>query len=212
MSFSFAESPNVLVDFQSMGSACGVWEDGLATYVVSAAHVFDQAGSEPLVQWVDGSFNIGSGVLRADLLWQSTSAGPLDAGIVRIEDPGPFRLGGDYPYGSDILEWDAITEDLVVKICGKHGTRLAGSVRKQNGGLVFENHRHGRLLIFPLMDGETLPGDSGAAVVSMPEGMLVGHHVTLHHDDQGIACSVVVPAADVRDLFRDRLGAFEPRP
>lgn len=212
MGFSFARSPDVLVDFQSAGSSSCVWEDGLATYVLSAAHVFDQAGQAPLVQWLDEDFAIGSGVLLASLLWEETMDGLLDAGIVRIEDAGPFRIGGSYPCGSEILEWDAITENLVVEICGKHGTRVGESVRKRAAGLEFSGHRHSRLLMFRLTNGETRDGDSGAAVVSMPEGMLVGHHITLHHDALGVPFSVVVPAADVRDVLGARLGAFRLRP
>lgn len=212
MAFSFVRSPDVLVDFQSAGSASGVWEDGLATYVLSAAHVFDQAGQAPLVQWLDDDFSIGSGVLLASHLWAETTDGLLDAGIVRVEDAGPFRMGGSYPYGSEILEWDAITENLVVEICGKHGTRVGDSVRKRAAGLEFGGHRHSRLLLFRLNNGETHDGDSGAAVISMPEGMLVGHHITLHRDARGVPFSVVVAAADVRDVLGDRLGAFRPRP
>lgn len=214
MSSSFAPSPNVLVDFASAGSACGVWRDALTTYVLSAAHVFEGAGPSPIVQWLSLDLaSSGGGVLIADELWEDLpGGGELDAALVRVTEPGPFESGGRYPHGSQILGWHALEPGLIVQICGKHGTVTAQLTRKLPAGETFEGHVHGRLLQCAFLDGHTDPGDSGAAVISMPEGMLVGMHITRDIDALDRQSSLAVAAEDVRTTLGRLRPGFDVRP
>ena len=207
-------SPDVMVGFDSVGSACCVWRDALSTYLLSAAHVFTDVQDGTRIRWLSPDLTAsGSGTPLLSRLWLPMPGGELDAGLVQIDDPGPFRVGGLYPKSEQILSWHGIGEGTVVQICGTHGSPVATFARKRPAGDAFKGHTHGRLLQFRFIESfTTSPGDSGAAVISLPEGLLVGMHIVLHRDEQGVPHSLVVPAEDIRDTFGALLPDFGLRP
>jgi hypothetical protein len=160
------------------------------------------------MRWLSADLSSsGNGTPVTSEVWLPVRGGRLDAGLIRIDDPGPFRGGGPYPRGQGVLPFDGITTDLVVEICGKHGRTTARFDKHIAAGLDFQGHRHGRLLRFRFLVGETDPGDSGAAVVSMPEQMLVALHIA-----RDGARSLAVPAADIREAFGALRFGFDVRP
>ena len=211
--FELIESPNLLVDLVAAGSACCVWHTALSAYIVTAAHVVEGAppGTPVLYRSADGTAQ-GMGAARSDLAWLPMQGGQLDGGLVEIGDEGPFRAGGEYPRGSRILSWEGTRPDMVVQICGKHGMETARCLRKWPAGEVFENRRHGRLIEFRVLGGlATDPGDSGAAIISLPEGMLVGMHIAAFRE-AGATHTLAVAAEDIRETFSALLPGFDLRP
>jgi hypothetical protein len=205
---SVIESPDVMVGFSSAGSACCVWRDGAGDYIATAAHVLTGVPAGTRMRWISNDLSTsGGGTPLTSSLWLPVPGGRLDAGLVRIDDPGPFRDGGPYPSGAPLLGWEAIANGLVVQICGKHGVTTAEVSAKVPAGLDFKGHVHGRLVQFRFLHGETDAGDSGAAVISLPEQMLVGMHVA-----RDGTRSLAVPAEDIRDAFGALMSGFDLRP
>lgn len=207
------QSPNLMIGFEPAGSACGVWRDGLSSYVLSAAHVLDNLPVATPIGWLSANpFESGSGAtLDPSMVWLPVEGGRLDAALVRIENLGPFRIGGPFPTGFRVLPAATLSPGLVVTICGKHGLEPARFRDILPAGDEFNGRRHGRLLRFEFeTDSMTDPGDSGAAILTEPEGMLVGMHIALRTN--GGRFSLAVPADDVRDTFGLFLPGFTLRP
>ena len=210
--FNAVPSPNVLVMGESKGSACCVWQDGLASYVLSAAHVFDGAVAGAPVQWLGGS-TLGFGQkLAGNLYWMPVEGGLLDAGLATISSAGSFGSPSQYPWAGHVMEWHEIPGVRSVVICGKRGIvfatvddQLAAGTRRIPGTSSF----YGRLVRLRYDNASTFGGDSGAAVISLPEGKLLGMHIGRDLDKQ---FSLAVPAADVRDTFGKTFFGFHLRP
>ena len=208
--FQLTPSPNVLVQAQPKGSACCVWQDGLHTYLVSAAHVVAGLPEGAGIQWIDNSGTLGLGVtVRPDLYWMKVAGGVLDAGLVRVSTPGPFASSTGYPWAQRVLSWEAIASVQSVIICGKFGQVFATRVEPLPAGRVIHGRTYGRLLRFRYDSRATLGGDSGSPVISLPEGMLVGMHVARDSDP---LFSLAVAADDIRSAFLQQLPGFELRP
>jgi len=203
-----------MIGFEPAGSACCVWRDALTTYVLSAAHIFKDIEEDTRVQWISAdAASSGGGRPVLSRRWLPMMGGELDACLVEMDDPGPFRIGGSYPKAEAILPWHAVTERTVVQIWGKHGAVTAQLAKRRNHGDEFEDHVHGRLLQFRFLESVmTSPGDSGAPVISVPEAMLVGMHIVLYHDEHHIPYSLVVAAEDIRETFGALLSGFDLRP
>lgn len=201
------ESPDLMIGFRSAGSACCVWRDGAGEYVATASHVLTAMTATDRMRWISNDLLSGSGTPLIDETWLPVPGGRLDAGLIRIDDPGPFRPDGPYPSGTGILPLTAMTSSLVVEICGKHGRTTARFDGHVDAGFTFRGHRHGRLLRFSFLAGETDPGDSGAAVLSMPDQMVVGMHIAREGSH-----SFAVPAADIREAFGALRFGFNLRP
>lgn len=211
---AFGRSPGVFVDSQPAGSACCVWRDGLRTYVLTAAHVVAPLAESSIVEWRSQSGDAsGFGqTLDSSFHWVPVDGGNLDAAPIPIASAGPFASAAGYPSGSRIVEWSDILDSQEVMVCGKHATRFATLDRRVGAGQVSDlsGHVHGRLLRFRFDDIQTMPGDSGCPVISMPEGLLIGMHLGLDSADQRF--SLAVSAADVRNAFFFRLPGFDLRP
>jgi hypothetical protein len=193
-----------------MGSACCVWQDGLSSYVLSAAHVVGGLGEAAGIQWMGVSGELGLGqTLEPSLYWMSSHGGDLDAGLVRVSVAGPFAHSFGYPWAHRVMSWDAIDSIRSVIICGKFGQVFATFDGKVAPGTVFAGHRHGRLLRLRYDSAATLGGDSGSPIISLPEGMLVGMHVAR---DVNPLFSLAVAADDVVHTFLPRLPGFRLRP
>lgn len=202
------ESPDIMVGYRSTGSACAVWRDGGGEYVATAAHVVDDAGPGVPMRWISADLSSsGHGIALTAEAWLPVPGGRLDAGLIRIQHPGPFRRGGAFPGGQSVLPFRAITAGLIVEICGKHGRTVAMFDGHIHAGLEFMGRRHGRLLRFRFIDGATDPGDSGAAIVSPSDHMLVGMHIAR----EGFH-SFAVPAADIQEAFGALRFGFDLRP
>jgi hypothetical protein len=211
VAFNLVTSPSIYVDGTLAGSAAGVWTDGAANlYVLSAAHVVGGVPPHTPVQWLslDGSVGVGQTV-DAELTWlQMQGGGRLDAGLVRIVDAGPFASSEDYPWASEIAPLAEVHHIESVVICGKSGPVAAVFDRVIPAGQAFPAGRvHGRLLQFRYEFGETQPGDSGGAVISLPEGRLVGIHVA-EHLAAGVSYAWAIAAEDMFDAFEDPLPGF----
>jgi hypothetical protein len=214
MAFNLATSPSIFVDGRLTGSAAGVWRDAADNlYVLSAAHVVDGVPAHAAVQWLSLGGSVGAGQTVDDgLTWLPTDGGALDAGLVRIVDAGPFDTAFEYPWASDVASFDEAAHVASVVICGKSGPVPAVFDRVIPAGRIFPaGRRHGRLLQFRYGFGETQPGDSGGAVISMPEGRLLGVHVA-EHFEAGTPFAWAVPAEDIRDAFVGPLPGFSVRP
>ncbi len=209
--FSLAPSPDILVDGSPSGSACCVWRDGLLDYVLTAAHVLEAAAPDAAVAWagIDGSVGYGQ-TSQSHPYWVAVAGGNLDAGLVTISEPGPFASSSAYPWGSPPLAWADVDQVASVMICGKYSQVYATFDRRIAAGELVESHRYGRLLQFRFDGATTRPGDSGAAVISLPEGMLVGMHVA-RHTDGDVSYSWVVSADDILMTFGG-LPGFRLRP
>lgn len=214
MAFNLATSPSIFVDGAPFGSAAGVWQDGAANlYVLSAAHVIDGVPGHTPVQWMALDGTVGGGqTVDASLTWLDMPDGLLDAGLMRILDGGPFDASDEYPWASLIAPFDEIAHVRSVLICGKSGPVPAVFDCVVPPGRVFPaGRRHGRLLQFRYDFGETQPGDSGGAVISMPEGKLVGVHVA-EHVEAGAPYAWAVAADDICQAFATPLPGFAVRP
>lgn len=211
----FLRSPDVVVPGGLKGSACCVWRDGLRSYVLTAAHV---AGAEPegsVVTWiglVDGVTGQGT-ALNSELSWVAMQGGQLDASLLAVGTLGPFGSTLSYPWAAPIMAWDVIESPAVrsVVVCGKHGLVFATFDRKLPPGDTFGGRVHGRLLRFRFDAGRTLGGDSGAPIMSLPEGMLIGMHIAERLED-GNRYSLAVAAADVLAAYIFKLPGFGLRP
>lgn len=187
-----------------------MWRDGLRKYVLSAAHVVHGAGPQA-VHWISGS-QIGFGVtVDPDLCWLSVDGGRLDAGLTAIRVSGPFGSSAGYPWANQVMTWHEIDSVRSVRICGRSGEVFATFVDKVAAGLTFDGmpHRYGRLLRCRYDFARTEPGDSGAAVISLPEGKLLGMHVAKSAD---LRYSYAVAAIDVLETFATKLPGFGLRP
>ena len=210
--FNAVPSPNILVLGAPQGSACCVWKDGISSYVLSAAHVFEGHGPDTAVQWIGGG-SVGFGLTTSrDLYWMAVPGGLLDAGLARITGMGVFAGTTHYPWAGQVMEWHEIPSVRSVVICGKFGivfstfhSQLAAGART----IPDTSDTYGRLVRLRYDTGSTMDGDSGAAILSLPEGKLVGLHIGRDIDRR---FSLAVPAADVRDTFKQKLFGFELRP
>jgi hypothetical protein len=212
VAFNLGVSPAIYVDGVRSGSAAGVWRDGESrTYVLSAAHVIDRVPPHTPIQWMHQGVVGGGQTVETALLWVPMDGGFLDAGLVSLDRPGPFGMTGSYPWASDVMSWSAINHLTSVVICGKSGVVQATFDRSLPAGQPFSEHRHGRLLQFRYDFGQTQPGDSGGAVIALPEGTLVGVHVA-EHVEAGLEYAWAVPAVDIQEVFAHLRPGFEPRP
>jgi hypothetical protein len=211
-SFNLATSPSVYVDGRLSGSATCVWRDGIArTFVLSAAHVIDVPAHTP-IEWLTLDGDVGGGqTLDSALMWMPSGGGDLDAALVGISDPGPFGKASAYPWASDIVSWADVDALASVVICGRSGPVPATFDRKLAPGQQFSGHRHGRLLQLRYDFSQTQPGDSGGAVISLPEGRLVAMHVA-EHTEAGVSYAWAVAADDILIAFRTPFPGFELRP
>ncbi len=210
MAFEIVPSPNVFVDLESAGSACCVWKDGLRSYMLSASHVLADQPEGAAILWkgVIGGTGLGQ-ILDPSFYWMSSHGGQLDAGLAAITNEGPFATSVGYPWGQQVMSWEAIDSVRSVIVCGKRGSRFARFTDKVTGR--HEDHRLlGRLLRFRFDTDDTEHGDSGAPVISLPEGMLVGMHIGVDNIDPRF--SLAVAAADIQEAFAQRLPGFALRP
>ena len=209
--FNLRPSPDVLVDLEVRGSACCVWQDGLRSYVLSAAHVIESTQEGEGRQWFDG-VQAGLGLTVApELYWLHVAGGRLDAGLASIRISGPFGSPFGYPWAGQVMTWNEIDSIRSVRICGRSGEVFATFQNKVQPGRQFDGipHRYGRLLRFRYDFKQTLKGDSGAPVISLPEGKLVGMHVAASADRM---FSFAVAAIDILETFAARLPGFRLRP
>src|SRR5687767_8870245 len=208
--FSLAASPDLLIDGSPSGSACCVWRDGLLEYVLTAAHVVENTPAGAAVVWVgiDGSVGYGK-PSTSHPYWAPIEGGQLDAGLIVIDQPGPFASVHAYPWGSPHIAWSDAHLLESVMICGKYSQVFANFHRRLSDESV-QSHRYGRLLEFEFDGPTTRGGDSGAPVISLPEGSLVGMHVA-HHVDGLSHYSWVVSAEDILTAFAG-LPGFRLRP
>jgi hypothetical protein len=209
--YHLGPSPDLLIQLESTGSACGVWRDGLRTYVLSAAHVVATAAEGEAVHWI-ASGKVGFGItVDPSLAWLPVAGGRLDAGLASIRVGGPFGATSTYPWAGEVMAWHEIDSVKSVRICGHSGEVFATFVDKVPAGLQFSGipHRYGRLLRCRYDYRRTEPGDSGAPVISLPEGKLMGMHVATSKDR---LFSYAVPAIDILDTFGPKLPGFRLRP
>jgi hypothetical protein len=214
VSFNLVESPYMFVNGELSGSACCVWVDGAGrTYVLSAAHVIDRVPGHTPIEWLTLDGNTGGGqTLEPTDSWIAVPGGELDAGLVEIGNtPGPFGNGGSYPWASSVVTWDEITVGRSVVICGKSRPIFATVANPIPfpPGEFFSNHTHGRLLRLAYDSHETAPGDSGGAVISLPEGKLLGMHVGI---DPTQKYAWAVAAADVEEILSVPFPGLSLRP
>lgn len=210
--FQIGRSPDVLVQAQPMGSACCIWRDGLRSYVLSAAHVLGGLAEGSGVQWIDTAGTLGLGqTIDPSLYFMEGNGGPLDAGLASVSVAGPFSTSFGYPWASRIMSWDAIDSVRSVIICGKFGQVFATFEEKVPPGpaTMVDGRSNGRLLRLRYDDVSTIGGDSGAPVISLPEGMLMGMHIAR---EANRLFSLAVAAVDIQEAFRARLPGFELRP
>ncbi len=210
MSFRAVPSPDLIVSHIAVGSACCVWRDGLRSYVLSAAHVVANLPEGTPVQWLSGNA-IGLGTtLPVTLSFIQANGGVLDAALIEIKNIGPFQNPTDYPWGTPVMPRSLLATVRSVVICGKFGQVFATFAGVIAAGRVLDGRRYGPLLKFRYdSPNPTLRGDSGAPVISLPEGMLVGMHLGKDADNQH---SLGVAAHDILDAFGSQLPGFQLRP
>ena len=204
MNFRATPSPDLIVSQTPAGSACCVWHDGLRSYVLSAAHVVDGQPEGSAVQWLGGGA-IGMGTTLAPALsFIEADGGVLDAALIAIKDFGPFQNRADYPWGLPIMPRTSFSTIRSVVICGKFGLVFATFAGEVAAGRIIDGRRYGPLLAFRYDTPDpTMRGDSGSAVLSLPEGMLVAMHLGKDADNQR---SLGVAAADIVEVFGLHLG------
>ena len=203
-------SPTVCVLGQPCGSASGVWLDGSNhKYLLTAAHVLSPFPPFSATQWVSASGETGGGqTLDGTFNWTTTNGGLLDAGLIAIQDEGPFGSESSYPWGTPPA---ASPPSGSVVICGMNGPVFATFTGWEPPGVKFDGDTrpHGRLMKFSYDSGATRPGDSGGAVIALPEGTIVGVHVGEQTKTQ-TAWAVYIE--DIVDNFAPLLPGFRPRP
>ncbi len=207
-------SPTVFVDGAPMGSASCVWVAGsLTTYVLTAAHVVDAAPAHTPIQWMTPDGDTGDGrTVEAHLNWIPVDGGLLDAGLISVDEPGPFGIFGDYPWASSILGFDKVIPGTSAVICGRSQPVFCTFDGLERPGRLFSLQRHGRLLRFTFDSAETVGGDSGAPVISLPEGMLIGMHVGERVEPDGRRFAWAVAATDIQNEFEKVMPGFSLRP
>jgi Trypsin len=209
--FSLAPSPDILIDGSPSGSACCVWRDGLLQYVLTAAHVLEHASPDAAIVWVGIDGAVGYGQLsKAHPYWAAVEGGVQDAGLITVSELGSFASPSAYPWGSSPVAWRDAHRARSVMICGKYSQVYATFDRRLVGSNPVQSHVYGRLLQFRFDGSTTRPGDSGAPVISLPEGTLVGMHV-VHHVDGPEQYSWVVSADDIMTTLGG-LSGFRLRP
>jgi hypothetical protein len=213
MGFNAVPSPDLFIDGSPAGSVCCVWEDSLSRqYILSAAHVVAGLPSGTPIVWIGGNALQGDGLtLGPELYWMATDGGELDAGPVSIRTAGPFSTTAAYPWAQQVMSWTTVDSVRSVIVCGKFGQRFATFDCKLPPGEVIGRHVYGRLLRFKFDNSTTHPGDSGAPIISLPEGMLIGMHVDLRTDFDG-QFSLAVAAADIAEAYAFPLPGFKLRP
>lgn len=212
MGFSIVPSPEVLVQAVPLGSSCCVWRDGLREYMLSAAHVVGDLPEGSAIQWISLAGQVGLGTtVDPSLYWITTQGGAMDAGLVAISSPGPFSFPSSYPWGGQVMEWHELDfiKGRPVIICGKSGQTFGTFEGKRPAGQIIGGRIRGRLLRCRYDHAPSVGGDSGAVVLSLPEGKVIGVHIAKDADER---FSLAVPACDVLEAFEQRLPGFHLRP
>ncbi len=180
------------------------------SYLLTARHVVEDI-LPAKVTWDLDSFpetGEGKGLLPLDKHYRDPNTqrmGFFDAAVVHILEKELLADSTKFAWSDEVLPWAEALQVPEVHVYGANGKRFATFDASLPTGWPVNTSlgvsHYWRLISFRFQGPTTDKGDSGAPVISHPEGKLVGIHVAR----QG-GCSLVLPAADVMEKLQERLG------
>jgi len=172
-------------------------------YLVSAAHVLQNELSHSEARWEKESVE-GRGLVDDGSCWRprrdpdTGTLGVLDAGLLRIQEPGILIDPLRHPSGRPALGWNEVLPGTRVAVCGQHGVARAEVDSFVDTGSVVVNSRpYWRSVRYRFVSGATDGGDSGAPVLSSSGALLGLHYAVQPHPRTGERCGLAFCAGDI---------------
>lgn|GEM_PF-5291678 len=149
----------------------------------------------------------GSGRLPLDMYYKDPDTGVsgfFDAAVVQIVEKELLVDSTQFAWSDEVLSWPEVQEPRDVYVCGANGVRSARFSKVVETGWPIKTRLglvgYWRMVCYELQGGLTSDGDSGAPVITVNDGKLVGIHVARKG-----RFIFAMPAVDVLKKMNDRL-------